>query len=257
MEEPKHKPGYIPQIGIPEKEKFQEKISTTAIYHRTTTPVFFGLIFLFFFMPFINVKCGGEVVKKYSGIQIIQGDENSTDQKNGRLLKSTAKSTYHQLEVARENYKWKQKLKEDYEKYITEAPYFEEYVKTEEDPFKIPENLSETSKDPVMMRGVTLVALISAILGLIIGFWQNLRAFYLQLIFAFIGLLCMLFLQYYVKVTMPKMQDGTFNQPIVSIEVALGYWLTLLSFLGATIISILKLRWYKKWNQLALNNNST
>lgn len=257
MEKPKHTPGYIPQIGVPEKEKFEDKTSTGAIYHKATSPVFFGLIIIFFFMPFINIKCGGQLVKKYSGVQIIQGDKNSTDRSNARIITGVQQSAYHQFEMARENFKWREQLKEDYDQYITDAPYFEEYIKPEEEPFKIPENLSETSRDPLMMRLVTMVALLSAIIGLIIGFWQNLRAFYLQLVFASIGLLCIILLQYYIKVTMPKMSGDELDQPMVTTEVALGYWLTLLAFLGATIISVLKVRWFKRWNQVRLKNKSS
>ncbi len=257
MEGPNHKPSFIPQIGVPEKEKFQEKMSTHAIYHKVSSPVMFGLLMIFFFMPFINVKCGGQLVKKYSGIDIIQGEQNKEDKKNGRLLKETTVSPSYEYEKAREKNKWKQKLKEDYEKHIHDAPYFEETpVKEDEDPFKIPENLSETSKNPVVMRVLTIIAILCAIVGFICSFKQKKTMYVIQFILSGIGSFCMLILQYYIKVTMPQLSNDEYQPAIVTIELAMGYWLALILFIGITIINFLKVKWFNKWMQSKMESRT-
>jgi hypothetical protein len=252
-EDPKHNPSYIPQIGIPEKEKFQERVSTRAIYHKATSPGFFGLIVIFFFLPFINIKCNGTLMKKYSGIDIIQGDENNADQKNGHLVTGIRQSAFHQFEMARENFRWKQKLEENYEQYIDDAPYFEENIPGD-DFFHMPESLNETSRNPTMMRLVTLIALLCAVLGLICSFWKQIIGNYVQIFAAVTGFLCIFFLQFYVKITVPSMTnegatmlENEYSAPVITTEFALGYWMVLFLFLGVSIVSILKLRWLKKW----------
>jgi hypothetical protein len=248
METPEHKPSYIPQIGIPEREKFQEKVSTRAIYHKATSPGFFGLIVLFFFLPFINIKCGGRLVKEYSGVDIIQGKENVQDKKNGVEVEPVRQSAYHQFEMARENFKWKQKLQEDYEEYVDDAPYFEDDFSATDDFAKIPETIDDASKNPTAMRLVTCIAFICAVVGLIVSFSGKSITSIVQVILGLVGFVCMLLLERFVKVTLPKMQDmEAANNAMVTIELAIGYWMVLFLFLGISIVSFMKLRWQKKW----------
>jgi hypothetical protein len=248
VDEPKHNPSYIPQIGIPEKEKFREQVKVRAIYHKATSPGFFGLIVLFFFMPFINIKCGGRTVSVYSGYDIVTGKEKGTNEENAHDFVGVRQSAYHQFEMAKENFKWKRQLKEDYEKYIDDAPYFEDDFSASEDFMKIPNKYSDISKDPITMRVVTAIGLLCAVIAFAFSFWDSLTSRFIQVILSLAGFINMFLLQFLVSITLPT-RDGmqVYSNKLVTIEFAIGYWLVLFLFLGISIITILKIRWMKKW----------
>jgi hypothetical protein len=248
MDESKHNPTYIPQIGVPEKEKWQEQVKIRAIYHKATSPGFFGLIVLFFFLPFINIKCGGSTVKVYSGYDIVTGNEKITNEEQSRSITGVRQSAYHQFEMAKENFKWKQKLKEDYDQYINDAPYFEDDFSASDDFIKIPRTYSDISKNPAGMRIVTVIALFCAIIAFGFSFWNSITSGVIQIILGLTGFVNLCMLQFFVIITLPERRGGElYNEKLVTTEFATGYWVVLALFLGISIITMLKIRWLKKW----------
>jgi hypothetical protein len=257
MADNNHQPGYIPQIGIPEKESFQEKTTIRAIYHRATAPGFFGVIILCFFMSFINIKCNGKVVASFSGFNIITGKNNGNGSSERYELTASPSSAYYRLQKAKELFEWKKNLKEDYEKYVDEAPYFEPNESGTEDMGKIPEKFEDTTDHPQEARFFTTLAFLAALGGLILAFLNGKWGAFAQIIMSLVGFISMLALQYYIKITMPTTHEGDtifqndYSNKMVTTELALGYWVVLFLFLGVTIIGFMKLRYHRRLNALS------
>ncbi len=252
MADNNHQPGYIPQIGIPEKEKFQEKTTIRAVYHRATAPGFFGVIVLCFFMSFINIKCNGKVVASFSGFDIMTGKNKGNGKSERYELTSSPTSAYYRLQKAKEFFEWKKNLKKDYEAYIDEAPYHEQSYSETEDMNQIPEKFEDTTDHPREARFFTILAFLAALGGLILAILKGKWGSFAQIIMSLVGFISMLALQYYIKITMPTTHQGNtifqndYSNKMVTTELALGYWVVLFLFLGVTLIGIMKLRYFKR-----------
>jgi succinate dehydrogenase/fumarate reductase cytochrome b subunit len=254
MADTNHQPGYIPQIGIPEKSTFQERNYTKAIYHRATAPGFFGVIILCFFMAFINIKCGGTVVASYTGVEIMRGVDKAGSTKQGITMIGVRQSAYNQLEIARANYKWKKDLKENYETYVDDAPVLENDFSAIDDYYKMPESYEETTSNPKTTSTLASLAFIAACIGSVLSFLKKKFGTVIQIIAGFSGFVLLFMMQLYVKVTIPKsgsssMFSNEYSSPMVTTQFALGYWVALFLFLAVAILGLVKLRWQKKMNE--------
>lgn len=254
MSAPNHQPNFIPQIGVPEKKNPEDKVYARALRHKATAPGFFGVIILCFFMSFIDIKCGGQLVDTYSGMDIVTGKEEIKTS-DGKEKQSGAdeiipvrQSAYHQFQKAKETFAWKSKLKENYEEYIDDGPVFDDDFSGLDDFV----NLDDTSwrditKSPYMARLFTIIALLSAIAGFITSFIKGKWNYIFQILFGLVGFVSAFLLQIYVKVTLPTSSDvdlinPNYTTPIVTVEFAIGYWLVLFLFLAVTVLGILKAR---------------
>ncbi len=254
---PQHKPSYIPQIGIPEKESFQERTYTRAIYHQATAPGFFGVIILCFFMAFIDIKCNGKLVGSYTGFEIVQGAEDIDDnqenkkpgEKGGRDIIAVRQSAYFQFEKAKESQRWDLPQNDGNDDYKI---IFEDDFSGLEDPGPI-ENSSwkDITRDPVGSRIITIIALLCAIAGLGFSFLNAKRGAVFQILFGFAGFISMMLLQGYVKATIPNSNndvlDPYYSTPTITVEFAIGYWIALFLFLGVGVVGILKLKYLKQY----------
>ncbi len=216
MEEnkPDHNPSYIPQIGIPEKDSPQARDYTRIAFHKVTGPGFFGLIFLLFFLPFINIKCGGKVIQSYSGVDMMVGMKNYTptseSSSNSFLEKTISKSV--------------------------------------DDP------LNYRARYPICTQVATLLAFLCAILGICSIFMKPSTSSWFQILPGFLGLGCLATLQFFVKVSVPEadlndplgIEDD--RNPFITVEFALAYWAALLFFLTVAVLGILKNSYLRKIN---------
>ena len=250
----KDKPPYIPYIGIPEKNAFRDRTYTRAIYHRATAPGFFGVIILCFFMSFINIKCGGRIVSSYSGIDIIRGKDHGKQAAHGaNEIIPVRQSAYHQMEKAKKEFTWKRQLKEDYETHVDDAPYDENDFSAMDDFNKAPTNFSDTTKDPFLTRLCVTLALACAIVGLIVCILKGMWTTYVQIVVGFAGFIAMLLLERLIKLTVPTPANKNaplfteYSAPVITTELALGYWMVLFLFLAVAVVGIMKARYFKKW----------
>lgn len=248
----KHNPAYIPQIGIPEKNNFQERNYTRAIYHKATAPGFFGVVVMCFFMSFINIKCNGRLMASYTGMEIVRGvDKSNID---GEIITGVRQSAYNQFRIAKENFKWKRDLEDNYEEHVNNSPYSEDDFSAIDDFYKMPENFEETTTNPKRTRALATIALISALVGFVFALLKGKWGTFAQIIAGLTGFIAMMLIQLYVKITLPKTTSpdsplyAEYTAPMVTTEFALGYWLALSLFLGVAIIGFLKLRFQKKMN---------
>lgn len=252
MSQPNHQPKFIPQIGVPEKTKPEDKVYARALRHKATSPGFFGVIVLCFFMSFIDIKCGGQLVDTYSGIDIVRGKEdisvNNAEPKSsgGDEIIPVRQSAYHQFQKAKEMYAWKSKLKENYEEHIDDGPAFEDDFSGMDD-FVNLDNTSwrDITSSPYMARLLTIIAFISALAGFFTSFIQGKLNYLFQIIFGASGFISAFLLQIYIKATLPTSTEGdlinpTYSAPLVTVEFAIGYWLVLFLFLAITVLGFLK-----------------
>lgn len=253
MEEPNHKPNYIPQIGIPEKSTFQDKNYTRAVYHKATAPGFFGVIVLCFFMSFINVKCGNSVVATYTGIEIMIGvNKTGISHNNGSVMVGVRQSAYNQLQVAKANFQWKRTLKENFQENADDAPLSDEDFSAMEDFYKMPQSYEDTTSNPKTTSALARLAFIVACIGFVLSFLKSKFGTSVQIAAGIFGFVFLLLMQVYVKVTLPKTSSSTFSNeysaPMISTQFALGYWVALFLFLAVAVLGILKFKWQKKIN---------
>lgn len=213
MEEPKHNPSYIPQIGLPDKNNFKERTATRAIYHRATAPGFFGVIVLCFFMSFINIKCGGSTIASYSGVDIILG----TEKKSKYLDELAPKNSVDDLGMPKSKF-------ED----ATNSPARTRLFTT------LALIAAVAGFSCVLLKGRigSLIQICSGILGFL--FLLTLQ-YYVK-----------------ATVPIPYKNDSTFSNeyttPMVTTEFALGYWIALFLFLSVGTIGIFRLFYHKRMN---------
>lgn len=246
-----HQPKYIPQIGIPEKSTFQERNYTRAIYHQATAPGFFGVIILCFFMSFINVKCGGRLVARYTGMDIMRGVDKSGTANNGAVMTGVRQSAYNQFEIAKANFRWKKDLKENYEEYIDDAPTPENDFSAIDDFYKMPNSYEETTRDPKTTSMLARIAFIIACLGCCLSVIKKKLGTGAQIIAGLGGFVSLFLMQLYVKVTLPKPNSDSvfsndYSEQMITTEFALGYWVAFFLFLAVAVLGFLKLKWQKK-----------
>jgi hypothetical protein len=248
----KHTPQFIPQIGIPEKTSFQERNYTRAIYHKATAPGFFGVIVLCFFMAFINIKCNGRVMASYTGMEIVSGIDKSEKTNNGATIIGVRQSAYFQFKIAKENFRWKKNLAEDFETYSDEAPYNENDFSAAEDFNKMPERFEDTTTNPQRTRLLATIALLSALAGIGLVFLKGKWGIFFQILLGFTGFVSLMLMQLYVKVTLPKASSSKgplfseYDTPMITTEFALGYWIALFLFLAVLLVGLFKFRFLKR-----------
>lgn len=64
------------------------------------SPAFYGAIILLFFMPFVNISCGGQTIMSISGFQLITGTEvNASGMFGGELKTNSEMNTDQKKEV--------------------------------------------------------------------------------------------------------------------------------------------------------------
>jgi len=237
-----HTPGYIPQIGVPDKNRTGEVEYHRAIYHKATAPGFFGVIILCFFMSFINIRCNGNLVDHYSGFDVIRGKKssmyNNSGENNGTIV-SCKISAYHTLEKKKS------------------GEVFNDENSLPSGEFKnpsseIPADIDATSSNPKTTRALAIIALICAACGAVLSLLKKYWGSFSQFLTGLSGFIALLLMQFYLKITVPKVsKPGSplfteYEVPVITTELAFGYWLALFLFLAVSVIGFLRTRYYKK-----------
>jgi len=269
MTEKEHRPTYIPQIGIPEKTVFKDRTSTRAIYHKATSPGLFGLIVICFFMSFINIKCGGTIVARYSGVEIVAGmskakndpgfdNATGSDTKKNNSFVPITFSMYWKAEMCRLD-----SLYLDEEDSVEEEEIIQVQSDQELEMDKRLNNfddmnktsMDEITRDSTSTRLFTSLALLAAIAGLVLSFIKGKHISLTQVVLGSMGFICLLTLQYYIKTTVPinttgqRGLDSKFVNPIVTVSYGMGYWLALFLFLAVAVIGFLRIVYAKRMNK--------
>jgi len=202
-------------------------------------------------MSFINVKCGGKIIASYTGVEIMTGVDKSNPKNVGATIIGVRQSAYNQMVVAKENFKWKKELKEDFDEHADDAPINETDFSAVDGFYKIPESLDELTTNPKTTKDLAGIAFIAACVGLILSFFKKKFGTIGIILAGISGFVSMFLMHIYVKVTLPETgSSGTFSDEysgtVIKVLFAPGYWVALFLFLVVAIVGILKIRWQKK-----------